>query len=143
MNQATGTMILDAPIRPVRDTLLAATRLPEWNPAFVRVSGIDPAVRGAEYALEAIRGLRGKLTYTQTESYTIAFSWEVPLLSETGLWQLAEPSPGRTLVTHTVERRGALAMALVHTLGTLPGLRLERLSERLSGALGTLPSVHE
>ncbi|GAA1998473.1 SRPBCC family protein [Microbacterium ulmi] len=131
MNTATGTSLIGAPIEAVRDILLSATSLPDWNPAFIRVAGDDPATPGAEYALEAIRGHRGTLTYTQIEDRTIAFSWRVPLLSETAAWHLSEVSATRTAVTHTVERSGALAAVLAHTLETLPGLRLDRLAARL------------
>ncbi|WP_454114989.1 SRPBCC family protein [Microbacterium lacticum] len=130
MNHATGTAVIDAPVDSIREALLAATHLPEWNPAFVRVTGPARATPGATYDLDAIKGLRGTLTYTRAEPRAIAFTWQVPLLSETGTWQLNEHGPARTVVTHTVERHGALAIALAHTLGTLPLLRLDRLAER-------------
>ena len=67
MNHATGTAVIDAPVDSIREALLAATHLPEWNPAFVRVTGPARATPGATYDLDAIKGLRGTLTYTRAE----------------------------------------------------------------------------
>jgi len=110
--------------------LLAATRLPEWNPAFVNVAGPAVATVAAEYELETIRGLRGSLAYTRIDAEQITMTWRVPLLSETGTWLIEEHGPARTQVTHTVERHGPLAAAISHTLATLPRLRLDRLAVR-------------
>ncbi|KID29114.1 hypothetical protein HQ32_03401 [Prauserella sp. Am3] len=63
MATATQSALIDAPVERLRTTLLDAPRLPEWNPAFVRVTGPPLASRGARYELEVIRGLRGDLTY--------------------------------------------------------------------------------
>ncbi|MFD1719024.1 SRPBCC family protein [Georgenia deserti] len=132
---ATAGTVIDAPIEHVREALLSATLLPEWNPAFVKVEGTPRAVAGAEYRLETIRGLRGALTYTYIDGEAITISWRVTGLSETGEWQLTRLDASRqTRVTHAVERDGPLALLLGHTLGTLPSLRLERLAQRVSGS---------
>lgn len=135
MSAATLSAIIDAPIERVREALLSATQLPEWNPAFVKVEGPPRAVAGAEYRLEVIRGLRGELSYTRIDGEAITISWRVTGLSETGEWQLTSLDTLRqTRVTHAVERDGPLALLLGHTLGTLPSLRLERLAQRVSGS---------
>jgi len=134
MNNAIGSALISAPAHIVRDTLLAATRLPEWNPAFIRVDGPARATVGTDYDLEGIRSLHGSLTYTRIDAHEIVMAWRVPLLSETGTWMLEQHGPGVTRVTHTVERRGALALALAHTLDTLPPLRLERLEQRVGAS---------
>lgn len=130
MNQATETRTVNAPIAALRDILLAAPKLPEWNPAFVRLTGASYAAEGSAYELETIRGLRGILTYTHVQERIIEFSWNIPMLTETGIWNLIEDGRGCTMVTHTVQRGGPLALVLAHTLQTLPRLRLDRLVER-------------
>ena len=131
MTIASLSAIIDSPAARVHDILLPAPELPDWNPAFVRVEGPARATTGVEYRLDAIRGLRGTLTYTRIDSDAITISWRVPGLSETGRWQLSpQPVRQRTRVTHTVERHGPLAALLGHALDTLPRLRLERLAER-------------
>ncbi|MEV7693570.1 SRPBCC family protein [Microbacterium sp. NPDC089189] len=134
MSRAHGAADIDAPLAVVREALLAAPRLPEWNPAFVRVAGAARATLGSVYEVEVIRGLRGTLTYTEVEEHRIAFSWRVPMLSEQGIWELRPRGRAGTAVAHTVERQGALAAVLAHTLRTLPRLRLERLAEHTRGA---------
>ena len=127
---ATGTAVIDAPLTTIRDTLLAAPELPEWNPAFRCVTGPARATLDAAYELEAIRGMRGTLTYPEIQEHRIVLSWHVPMLSEHGAWELEERGPGCTVVTHTVQRQGPLAIMLGPTLATLPTLRLDRLVER-------------
>lgn len=131
---ATGTAVIDAPLTTVRDALLAAPELPEWNPAFRLVTGPSRATRDAAYELEAIRGMRGTLTYPEIQEHQIVLAWRVPMLSEQGVWELEEHGPGRTVVTHTVQRHGPLAIMLGHTLATLPTLRLDRLAERTASS---------
>ncbi|MCT2582234.1 SRPBCC family protein [Actinophytocola gossypii] len=123
--------VIDAPATRIHDILVAAPELPDWNPAFVRVEGPARATTGIEYRLGVIRGLRGTLTYTRIDADVIAMSWAVPFLSETATWTLTpHATPHQTRVTHEVERLGALAAFLGHSLDTLPELRLERLAQR-------------
>lgn len=131
MSTATSSLVIDAARDRIHDALTAAPQLPEWNPAFLHVDGPARPTVGADYALRAIRGMRGTLTYAHISPHTITMMWTVPLLTEVGTWHLAaDSSPTRTHVTHTVERRGPLAALLWHTLDGLPVLRLERLAHR-------------
>ncbi|MGB4777676.1 SRPBCC family protein [Microbacterium sp.] len=130
MRHATGTTTIAAPAAIIREALVSATQLPEWNPAFVRVGGPTVATVDVEYELETIMGRHGSLTYTRIEPDRIVMTWRVPLLRERGTWLIEEHGPAHTRVTHSVERHGALVAAIAHTLGTLPQLRLDRLTAR-------------
>lgn len=103
MKTATLSVRVEAPIERVHAVLLAAPRLPEWNPAFTTVTGAESATPGERYDLEAIRGLRGSLHYPRITAAEIIMTWHVAGMTETGTWELASEGPGRsTIVTHTV-----------------------------------------
>lgn len=134
MKSATLSTLIEAPSVRIHEVLLAAPQLPEWNPAFRTVAGIESAGPGERYKLEIIRGLRGTLHYPRITAEAVMMEWEVPGMWELGTWSLeSDGSSVRTRVTHTVQRSGPLAAILSGALDTLPSLRLERLAQHLAG----------
>ncbi len=132
MRTATGSALIPASIDEILGTLLDATRLPEWNPAFVSVRGPATAERGSVYELRAIKALRGEFRYSHVSRNRVETRWDVPGLAEVASWDLGDSDGSRTLVTHAVSRTGPLGALLAGTLESLPKLRLDRLTARVS-----------
>lgn len=130
MTADTGMRLIPADIERIRDVLLDPLELPAWNPAFLDLRGPRDAVEDQEYALTALRGLRGTFAYTHIGPTTIAMTWQVPGMRERCTWTLLA-EPAGTVVTHELSRTGPVAAMLRHALSGLSDLRLERLAQRV------------
>lgn len=137
---ATGTRTVPATRAQVLALLLDPQRLPDWNPAFLSMSGPRQAALGQDYELRTLPNLRGTFRYTLIAQDRVHMEWTVPGMSERCEWTLHETGAG-TRVDHAVTRSGPLAAVLRHALATLPGLRLDRLAETVPSATAALTGV--
>ena len=128
-----ATRVVRADAARVRELLSRPLELPDWNPAFTRLTGPATAVQDHPYELVTRGGLHGTFRYTAILEHRVDMRWEVPGLSETGTWML-EPVPGGTKVTHEFTQAGPLAVALRRAMRGVATLRLERLAEVLETA---------
>jgi hypothetical protein len=125
----------------VRDILLQAGRLPEWNSAFVALDAPATATVGERYPLTVRGGMRGYLEYTEIGAYDIGLTWRFPGFRETGAWHLEAHGPA-TLVTHGFSHSGPVARALRPAFAGVADLRLDRLTQRSPTHPLTHPIAH-
>ena len=126
-----ASLLFDATPHQVRDVLLDALSLPEWNPAFLSMAGPSRVTLDAEYQLVVRPGLTGRLVYRAVDPCRVQMAWHVPGFAEVGTWHLAA-SRERTLVRHDFTHAGPLAAALGRAYRGVAELRLERLEQRLA-----------
>jgi hypothetical protein len=129
MEQATLTIAADRDA--IRAVLLDVLALPEWNEAFVSVSGPPVPAVGTTYTLHVRPGLSGRLEYGAIEPDRIEIHWHVPGFRETGVWTLGDSG----LVTHTFTHSGPLAAVLKPAYRGIAEVRLDRLASRLQRLL--------
>jgi hypothetical protein len=125
MEQATET--IHAHPSAIRQVLLDALALPEWNEAFLAIDGPHGADHGSQYALRVRPGFAGELHYTVVEPDRIQIIWQVPGFREVGTWTISPDSE----VTHTFEQSGPLATVLRPAYRNVAAIRLARLANRL------------
>lgn len=125
MEQATDTV----PATPaaIRQVLLDALALPEWNEAFLGIHGPAQASVGARYDLRVRPGLAGELQYTVIEPDRIEITWQVPGFREVGEWTIGADGQ----VTHAFEQTGPLATVLRPAYRNVAIIRLARLTNRI------------
>lgn len=128
MTAERATRVVRADAAPIRELLSRPLELPDWNPAFIDISGRPTAVEHEPYELLARGGLRGTFRYTAIIEDRVDMRWEVPGLRETSTW-LMNPVPGGTQVVHEFEQRGPLAFALRRATRGIATLRLGRLAD--------------
>ncbi|WP_200207716.1 SRPBCC family protein [Micromonospora coerulea] len=138
MSTQQATRIIDETSARVREILLDAARLPDWNSAFLSIEDPGGTAADREFAIVVRPGLRGTWRYTVIEDERIDTAWKVPGFAETGTWQLRPHSTGRTLVTHGFEHRGPLARVLANAYRGVAEVRLDRLAQR-AAAMGPAP----
>jgi uncharacterized protein YndB with AHSA1/START domain len=126
VERATRVVRVDA--ARVRELLSRPLELPDWNPAFTRLTGPSAAVQDHAYELVARGGLRGTFAYTAILEHRVDMRWEVPGMRETATWTL-EPVLGGTRVTHEFTQAGPLAVALRRAMRGVATLRLDRLAD--------------
>ena len=129
-----GSRTIAAPAELVRSILLRPLALPEWNPAFLAIGGSDDATIGHAHPLTVTGGLRGEFRYIAIEPDRVDMEWNVPGMLERCSWML-QPERGGTRVSHEVQRTGPLAIVFRSQTETLPGLRLDRLSDVATGRI--------
>jgi hypothetical protein len=132
MNTETATATVAAPIEEIRAVLLDALAFPEWNDAFLSISGPQEAGVDATYALRVRPGLPGRMQYTDIEPQRVSIRWSAPGFTEDGDWEL-QPAPGGTLVTHTYRQVGPTAALLRTAMQGVTQERLRRLALRVGG----------
>ncbi|GAA2396019.1 SRPBCC family protein [Nonomuraea africana] len=120
---------VDAPPSRVRQLLLDAQALPDWNPAIRFIDGPAEASAGVQYATTVRGGLSGSWEYTRIDEQHIDTTWRVPGFLETGTWRL-RPHEGGTVVTHEFQHQGPLARVLSNAFRGVAELRLDRLSQQ-------------
>jgi hypothetical protein len=112
----------------IRQALLDARALPEWNEAFISVEGPATPTVGTPYALSVRPRFTGRLTYTVIEPDRVEFVWEVPGFHETASWMIGPEGE----VTHGFSQSGPLAVVLRPAYRGIAAVRLGRLTNRLS-----------
>lgn len=123
-----ATTTVPASRTAVLDTLLDATHLPAWNPAFTSVT---PASNG-NWQVQVLGLFRGSLTYVADKDSDLAMKIVVPGLSEHSTWEVKE-LPNGTRVTHRVIQEGPLTRLIGSSEASLvPGKRLARLAQYLT-----------
>ncbi|MDN3354362.1 SRPBCC family protein [Actinomadura sp. DC4] len=128
MTSQEATRFIDAPPAAIRDALLDARALPDWNPAFQSIEAPARAATGARYPI-VVRGLHGHWEYTLIAEDRIEAVWQIPGFRETGVWRWEARGAG-TVVTHAFEHRGGLARVLAGAYRGVAELRLDRLTLR-------------
>lgn len=125
MEQATET--IHAGQAAIRQVLLDALGLPEWNEAFLAIEGPRETNPGTRYALRVRPGFSGELQYTVVEADRVEIVWQVPGFREVGTWTIGADSR----VTHTFEQSGPLATVLRPAYRNIATIRLARLANRV------------
>lgn len=125
MEQATRTIPADRDA--IRAVLLDVLALPEWNEAFVSLSGPSVPAVGTPYQLQVRPGLSGRLEYAAIEPDRIEIHWQVPGFREIGVWTVDDSG----LVTHTFTQSGPLATLLKPAYRGIAEVRLDRLAARM------------
>lgn len=134
MTAQEGTRIIDAPLGRIRELLLDAERLPEWNPAFWSVEPPPRDDAATDHAIVVRPGLHGTWCYTRVDDRRIDAVWQVPGLRETGTWLLEPDGASATTVTHAFSQNGTLARLLAGAYRGVAGLRLDRLAAQVGAA---------
>jgi hypothetical protein len=129
MTTQQAELTIPAPAAAVRRILLTPLDLPDWNPAFLTISGEAVPSAGRRYAIRVRPRFNGTLLYAAITDDRIDMDWQVPGLHETGSWSL-EDHGGSTVVRHTFTHSGPLARALRHAIQGVAALRLNRLAAR-------------
>jgi hypothetical protein len=129
MNDQHATVFVPAAPALVRAILLQPLRIPDWNPAFVSLTGPEEAAVEVDYPIVVRGGLRGAFQYSAIEDQHIGWTWQVPGLREVGDWRLT-PQDRRTLVYHGFAHGGPLAWVLRSAFEGVVHLRLDRLAKR-------------
>jgi Polyketide cyclase / dehydrase and lipid transport len=124
-----ATLFVPAAPTALRSILLQPLRIPDWNPAFLRLTGPETATVGVGYPITVRGGLRGAFEYSDIAERRIGWTWEVPGLHEVGAWRLT-PQAGGTLVYHEFAHQGPLARVLRSAFGGVVHLRLDRLADQ-------------
>ena len=125
MEQATET--IHAGPAAIRQVLLDALALPEWNEAFLAIDGPGDPDLGTRYALRVRPGFAGELQYTVIAPDRIEITWRVPGFHEVGSWTISPDSQ----VTHSFEQSGPLATVLRPAYRNVATIRLARLANRV------------
>lgn len=108
--------------------LLRPLALPQWNPAFLAISGPAYPATSHAYSLTVVGGIRGEFRYLGIRPDRVEMEWNVPGMFERCSWVL-EPAHDGTRVRHELQRTGPLAIVFRRQAEVLPRLRLDRLSD--------------
>lgn len=119
MNEQTASARLATGSDRIYAVLTDPLALPQWNEAFLSISGPPQPVAGVRYRLAVRPGLPGHWEYTTIQPDLIEAEWSVPGFRERGTWTLRPHEGGGTLVTHAFQHTGPLAAVL----SRLPGRR--------------------
>lgn len=130
MNDQHATLFVPAALRLIRSVLLKPRRIPDWNPAFLSLTGPESAMVGVAYPITVRGGLSGTFSYADIAERRIGWTWRVPGLYEVGAWRLT-PTDDGTLVHHELTHEGALARILRSAFDGVVHLRLNRLAEEV------------
>jgi hypothetical protein len=133
MNSQRSELLIPAPLPRVRELLLRPLELPEWNSAFVSLTGPGTPATGLPYDLTVRGGLRGTFRYEDIGERQITARWQVAGFEEAATWRL-EPHGDTTRVVHEISQRGPLARLLSGGFRGVTELRLRRLAERAASA---------
>jgi hypothetical protein len=111
--------------------------LPAWNPAFISLTADGPVTPGVQFPLRVRPGLAGSFEYVTLDPLMVGMRWSVAGLVEDSRWRVEPQTPGWSIVTHWLRRRGPLASVLARADRGIAGLRLARLDEFLAGTPAT------
>src|SRR5262245_38661353 len=126
MHQAAVTVA--APIAMVRHVLLSPLELPNWNPAFRRLTGPQNPTLGDRYQLSVRSRLTGHVWYAASGATHIETRWKVPGLAEDASWDL-NAHDRTTMVTHRFQHTGQLTPLLERAFSGVGDRRLGRLAD--------------
>ncbi|HEY2673601.1 MAG TPA: SRPBCC domain-containing protein [Rugosimonospora sp.] len=135
MTSQPASMRLPAPPDQVHAILVDPLALPQWNEAFLSISGPPRPVPGLRYRLTVRPGLPGHWEYTAIQPDRVEAVWGMPGFHEQATWTL-RPQDGGTLVTHDFQHTGWLASVLSNAYRGVEDLRLRRLERRLLAVYG-------
>jgi len=123
--------VINASRATIADILADIHRLPEWNPAILSVTAIDPrALVGKPYPIRAKLPGSPTITYEQVSTDSVVWRLDGMQAHETGAWKLVSVGDNKTQVTHAITHSGAIFRMLAGAFRTVPGLRLDRLQRR-------------
>ncbi|WP_104193498.1 hypothetical protein [Cryobacterium sp. Y82] len=123
--------VINASRATIANILVDIRRLPEWNPAILSVTAIDPrALVGKPYSIRAKLPGSPTIIYEQVSTDYVVWRLDGLQAHETGAWKLVALADQETEVTHTITHSGAIFRMLADAFRTVPGLRLDRLQRR-------------
>ena len=126
-----GSRVINASRATIANILADIRRLPEWNPAILSVTAIDPlALVGKPYSIRAKLPGSPTIIYEQVSKDYVVWRLDGLQAHETGAWKLVSLVDQKTEVTHTITHSGAIFRMLAGAFRTVPGLRLDRLQRR-------------
>nr|WP_277870932.1 SRPBCC family protein [Cryobacterium sp. Hh11] len=127
-----GSRMITATPSALEDVLTDIRRLPEWNPAVFSVATQDStAIAGKAYSVRAKLPGSPTITYEDISPGRIIWRLDGFQAHETGKWTLVPVSGQITEVTHTITHTGAIFRALTGAFQSVPGLRIDRLQDRV------------
>ena len=126
-----GSRVINASRATIANILADIRRLPEWNPAILSVTAVDPvALIGNRYPIRAKLPGSPTITYEQVSTDCVVWRLDGLQAHETGAWKLVSLADQETEVTHTIAHSGAIFRMLAGAFLSVPGLRLDRLQRR-------------
>ena len=126
-----GSRVITASRATIANILADIRRLPEWNPAILSVTAVDPvALIGNHYPIRAKLPGSPTITYEQVSTDCVVWRLDGLQAHETGTWKLVSVADHKTEGTHTITHSGAIFRMLTGAFRTVPGLRLDRLQRR-------------
>ncbi|WP_104133803.1 hypothetical protein [Cryobacterium sp. Y62] len=126
-----GSRVINASRVAIANILADIRRLPEWNPAILSVTAVDPvALIGKPYPIRAKLPGSPTITYEQVSKDYVVWRLDGLQAHETGAWKLVSVGEHKTEVTHAITHSGAIFRLLAGAFRTVPGLRLDRLQRR-------------
>lgn len=126
-----GSRVINASRATIANILADIRRLPEWNPAILSVTAVDPvALIGKPYPIRAKLPGSPTITYEQVSTDCVVWRLDGLQAHETGTWRLVSVAGHTTKVTHTITHSGTIFRLLTGAFRTVPGLRLDRLQHR-------------
>ena len=131
MTEQPENILIQTNARDVSDVLLQVAQLPQWNPAFLSITGSPTAHIGEPHPIRVRGGLPGQFQYDLINPERVESSWQVPGLRETNLWQLHLAADQSTVVTHDFAQSGPLAALPRPSTGRVARRRLVRLKARV------------
>ena len=130
-----GSRVINASRATIANILVDIRRLPEWNPAILSVTAVDPVtLTGKPYPIRAKLPGSPMMTYEQVSPDCVVWRLDGLQAHERGVWKLDPVADDKTEVTHTITHSGAIFRMLTGTFRTVPGLRLDRLQRRAEHA---------
>lgn len=131
MSELVAHLEVNYPAEAVAAILLDISRLPEWNPALLEASTSDTRASAGQ-SFDVATPLPGKATlrYDEVGPHRIVWALSVPGGLEAGEW-LMNPVTYGTRVTHRMHHSGVAFALLRRSMRQVPGLRLDRLAQRL------------
>jgi hypothetical protein len=135
MTDQQKTARIQADVRDVREVLLEAAQVADWNPAFLSIAGSPSARVGDPHRIRVRGGLSGHFQYDLISPDRIESSWQVTGFHETNYW-LLQAVDHSTVVTHGFTQRGPLASLLRGATAGVAELRLARLKTRVEARTG-------
>jgi hypothetical protein len=136
-----GSRVINASRATIATILVDVRRLPEWNPAILSVTAVDPLAQvGKPYSIRAKLPGSPTIIYEQVSTDYVVWRLDGSQAHETGTWKLVSLADHKTEVTHTITHSGAIFRMLAGAFRTVPGLRLDRLQRRAEyGQVRTRP----